>query len=48
VALNADEWVQLSSSSDRKPFLEDNQENALYEFSGFPQKEAKKRENDAF
>ena len=42
VALNADEWVQLSSSSDRKPFLEDNQENALYEFSGFPQKEAKK------
>ena len=30
VALNADEWVQLSSSSDRKPFLEDNQENALF------------------
>ena len=42
VALNADEWVQVSSSSDRKPFLKDNQENALYEFSGFPQKEAKK------
>ena len=42
MALNADEWVQVSSSSDRKPFLKDNQENALYEFSGFPQKEAKK------
>tara|TARA_B100001540_G_scaffold298004_1_gene301173 strand:+ start:73 stop:2508 length:2436 start_codon:yes stop_codon:yes gene_type:complete len=41
VALDSSNWIQIASSSDRKPFQKSNTEKLQYEFSKFPQNEAK-------
>ena len=41
VALDSSKWIQIASSSDRKPFQKSNTEKLQYEFSKFPQNEAK-------
>ena len=41
VALDSSNWMQIASSSDRKPFQKSNTEKLQYEFSKFPQNEAK-------